>query len=416
MTDMARILPEQSARPRLSPSNGHQTDIPGTRYLRRCESIGRDVKVTGPVLVRGRGSVIIGDNVVLDAAAGPIELLATDGGRLEVSADTYVGPGASIEAAESVCIGPGAVIGPFAKILDNNWHSSFGDHAERPQCAPVAVGAGARVGARATLLPGSSLGPGSILDDDSVLSGRVPGGAIVAGVPARLVRKYLLDEPVARASWQPGPGQETEPPFRYVDHEFEPVNRWLLRWLSAYEDLNRLSDPKTGSRLLAHAELLGARVNGRHRLRDAQRAERAVVHGALDVRNNGWLEIGAGCGFASGPVTSRLDVGPGAKLSIGPGAVINFGVLISTTQSITIGSRLLMGSRTVILDTHGGVTSPITIGNDVWLAHGVTVLPGVSIGDGSAISAGTVVGCDVPPGCMAVGNPPRIRALPVVSA
>ncbi len=48
------------------------------------------------------------------------------------------------------------------------------------------------------------------------------------------------------------------------------------------------------------------------------------------------------------------------------------------------------------------------VGNDVWLGQNVTVLPGVHIGDGSIIAANSVVTRDVPPYCVAGGNPCRV--------
>ena len=50
----------------------------------------------------------------------------------------------------------------------------------------------------------------------------------------------------------------------------------------------------------------------------------------------------------------------------------------------------------------------VTLGDDVWLGHGVIVLPGVGIGTGAAIGAGAVVTKDVPPFAVAVGNPARV--------
>ena len=50
---------------------------------------------------------------------------------------------------------------------------------------------------------------------------------------------------------------------------------------------------------------------------------------------------------------------------------------------------------------------PITIGHNVWIGGGVTVLPGVTIGDNVTIGAGSVVAKDIPSNCVAVGNPCR---------
>ena len=48
------------------------------------------------------------------------------------------------------------------------------------------------------------------------------------------------------------------------------------------------------------------------------------------------------------------------------------------------------------------------VGNDVWIGQNVTVMPGVHIGDGAIIAADSVVTKDIPPYCIAGGNPCRV--------
>lgn len=48
------------------------------------------------------------------------------------------------------------------------------------------------------------------------------------------------------------------------------------------------------------------------------------------------------------------------------------------------------------------------IGNDVWIGQNVTVMPGVHIGDGAIIGTNSTVASNIPPYCVAVGNPARI--------
>ena len=51
---------------------------------------------------------------------------------------------------------------------------------------------------------------------------------------------------------------------------------------------------------------------------------------------------------------------------------------------------------------------PVTIGNNVWIGGGVTILPGVTIGDNVTIGAGSVVVKDIESNSVAVGNPARV--------
>ena len=51
---------------------------------------------------------------------------------------------------------------------------------------------------------------------------------------------------------------------------------------------------------------------------------------------------------------------------------------------------------------------PITIGDNVWIGGGVSIIGGVTIGKNSIIGAGSVVTKDIPEGVLAVGNPCRV--------
>ena len=64
-----------------------------------------------------------------------------------------------------------------------------------------------------------------------------------------------------------------------------------------------------------------------------------------------------------------------------------------------------LGSK---IDDDNKRINTISIGNDCWIGHGVTILDGVSIGDGAIIGANAVVASDVEPYSMVVGNPARV--------
>ena len=60
------------------------------------------------------------------------------------------------------------------------------------------------------------------------------------------------------------------------------------------------------------------------------------------------------------------------------------------------------------IDEQGVTTSPVVIGNDVWIGANAVILPGVSIGDHTVVAAGAVVTKDVPPHCLVAGVPAKI--------
>lgn len=50
----------------------------------------------------------------------------------------------------------------------------------------------------------------------------------------------------------------------------------------------------------------------------------------------------------------------------------------------------------------------VSIGNDVWIGYGVTILEGISIGDGAIIAANSTVTSDVKPYCIVGGTPAKL--------
>jgi maltose O-acetyltransferase len=52
---------------------------------------------------------------------------------------------------------------------------------------------------------------------------------------------------------------------------------------------------------------------------------------------------------------------------------------------------------------------PITIGDDCWIAGGVTICPGVTIGNRCIVAAGSVVTKDIPDDSLVAGVPAIIK-------
>ena len=112
----------------------------------------------------------------------------------------------------------------------------------------------------------------------------------------------------------------------------------------------------------------------------------------------------------------------GKNITIGNDVYINFGCTILDCGQVTIGDNTLIGpnvglySANHTLDaqeriTGGLIPKDIHVGKRVWIGGNTTILPGVSIGDETVIGAGSVVTHDIPSGVVAAGNPCRVLRL-----
>jgi len=90
---------------------------------------------------------------------------------------------------------------------------------------------------------------------------------------------------------------------------------------------------------------------------------------------------------------------------------------------VRIEAHVLFGPGSVIVDCDGspedperprGVDNmrmaPVVIEHHAWVGSNCIILPGVTIGHHATVSSGAVVTRDVPPHCLAVGNPAVIGA------
>ena len=112
------------------------------------------------------------------------------------------------------------------------------------------------------------------------------------------------------------------------------------------------------------------------------------------------LVIGSKVMIESG---SYVGVRTNSRLLLGKDSYINRNCTIVSHELIEIGEGVCVGPNCCFFDHdhdiyHRGefVSSPILIGNNVWIGAGVIVTKGVSIGDNSVIAAGSVVTKDVP--------------------
>lgn len=109
----------------------------------------------------------------------------------------------------------------------------------------------------------------------------------------------------------------------------------------------------------------------------------------------------------------------GYNISIGENFYSNHNLVILDSAKVTFGDNVFIAPNcgfytathpTDATERNKGLefAKPITIGNNVWIGGGVTILPGVEIGNNCVIGAGSVVVKSIPAASIAVGNPCKV--------
>lgn len=139
---------------------------------------------TTVIRVRPGASFVVGGRVALQRGLR----IVVDSGVLTIGPGTNVnGLGTRILVAEAVTIGAGCTFSWDVQILDNDFHALTVGGVQQPAVAPVVIGDRVWVGTRAVILKGVTIGDGAVVAAGAVVTKDVPAGAIVAGIPARVV-------------------------------------------------------------------------------------------------------------------------------------------------------------------------------------------------------------------------------------
>jgi acetyltransferase-like isoleucine patch superfamily enzyme len=144
--------------------------------------LGSDVRIFHPDLVNLYGCSV-GDETRIGTFV-EIQIGAKIGARCKISSHSFICEGVTIE--DEVFIGHGV-------MFTNDKYPRATTADGRPQgtddwtVEPTRVGKGASIGSNATILCGIAIGAGAIVGAGAVVTKDVPAGAVVAGVPARIV-------------------------------------------------------------------------------------------------------------------------------------------------------------------------------------------------------------------------------------
>jgi maltose O-acetyltransferase len=184
-------------------------------YLRHCTRVGKRARTRGMPFIENLGRIEIGDDFNFVSLFVRSHLVTGHAGFLEIGNSVNINFGAAISAHEHVKIGDRVRMGPYAIVMDSDYHAAR-DRGERPT-APIHIEEDVWLAGRVSVLRGSRIGRGSVVTAGSVVSGEIPPGVIAGGVPARVIRriegrdKAFVDWSAPTAQEQPASSPRSAP-------------------------------------------------------------------------------------------------------------------------------------------------------------------------------------------------------------
>ena len=184
---------------------------PDARLSRRYQCVGNGTAFgfpPGPSMgeewIRIGADNLIAAGVVLAAGMWPGEpLRPPDGWAIRIGDRCTIGRGTAFVGRVGIDVGDDVTFGPSVYVTDHNHDYAEPDVAIARQWVveePVRIGAGSWLGTGAVVLPGTTIGSQVAVAAGSIVRGDVPNRCVVAGSPAKVVRR-----------WDPGSGRWDPP-------------------------------------------------------------------------------------------------------------------------------------------------------------------------------------------------------------
>jgi len=144
-------------------------------------------------LIRIGAGTMVGPNACITAGMAPGQDMPTDP-VVSIGSRCIIGRGSHIVGHWSIEIGDDIQTGPYVYITDQNHTYENPDEPigrQWPVEAAVRIGSGSWLGANAVVLPGAQIGEHVVVAAGAVVRGTIPDRCVVAGVPARVIRRWV---------------------------------------------------------------------------------------------------------------------------------------------------------------------------------------------------------------------------------
>lgn len=119
------------------------------------------------------------------------------------------------------------------------------------------------------------------------------------------------------------------------------------------------------------------------------------------------------------PITSHIvppmQIDKAEQVTIGENVFINHGLTVMAAGSIAIEDGVMIGPEAALLTANHDFNNlmvlkckPIVIKKGAWIGARAIILPGVTVGEGAIVASGAVVTKDVEPKAIVGGNPAKV--------
>lgn len=140
----------------------------------------------------GRSSILrMDDNSTLDCFGFQFmygaDIILFKGAHLVLGKESFINSDCKIRCHKEIIIGENCAISHDFTIMDSDAHELNG----RKNINPIHIGNHVWIGTRVTILNGVTVGNDAVIAAGSVVTEDVPAGALVGGVPARVLKKKV---------------------------------------------------------------------------------------------------------------------------------------------------------------------------------------------------------------------------------
>jgi len=145
------------------------------------------ISLTSPFFISKKGSVRIKDGSQLSNGF----ICDAYGGNVLIGENTFIGPNVIIYGHGDVTIGDNCLVAMGCKIIAANHTYALGTNINMQKniFKPIVIGNDVWIGADTKVLAGVIIGDGCVVAAGSVVTKSIPANTIVAGIPARAIKK-----------------------------------------------------------------------------------------------------------------------------------------------------------------------------------------------------------------------------------